>query len=183
MKKKIVAILATIAAVFGFGFAANSAMADDANYGATAPTVSADSIAFHFYGLTKNGKVTVVYSDPVVDVQQIAEKIFTASAQGTLDVKYILKAGTPAGTEITAKVIDNTTGDVITSTAKVPATGTGTGAAGAADASTANGANGANGSTQQTASTGAAIAPYAVAVVLLAAAGISLIAVRKSSAR
>lgn len=29
MKKKIVAILATIAAVFGFGFAANSAMAVD----------------------------------------------------------------------------------------------------------------------------------------------------------
>ena len=29
MKKKIVAILATIAAVFGFGFAANTAMAVD----------------------------------------------------------------------------------------------------------------------------------------------------------
>ena len=38
MKKKIVAILATIAAVFGFGFAANTAMA----YGATG-TVSATS--------------------------------------------------------------------------------------------------------------------------------------------
>lgn len=35
----------------------------------------------------------------------------------------------------------------------------------------------------ETASTGAAIAPYVVAVVLLAAAGISLVAVRKSSAR
>ena len=35
----------------------------------------------------------------------------------------------------------------------------------------------------ETAPTGAAIAPYVVAVVLLAAAGISLVAVRKSSAR
>lgn len=33
MKKKIMAVLATIAAVLGFGFAANTAMADD--YGAT----------------------------------------------------------------------------------------------------------------------------------------------------
>lgn len=29
MKKKIMAVLATIAAVLGFGFAANTAMADD----------------------------------------------------------------------------------------------------------------------------------------------------------
>ena len=33
MKKKIMAVLATIAAVLGFGFATNTAMADD--YGAT----------------------------------------------------------------------------------------------------------------------------------------------------
>ena len=45
MKKKIVAILATIAAVFGFGFAANTAMA----YGATG-TVSGNVATFTFTG-------------------------------------------------------------------------------------------------------------------------------------
>ena len=98
MKKKIVAILATIAAVFGFGFAANTAMAVD--YGSINgnATASTTSVTFTFTGLTPNGKVKVEYFDPVIDVRQIAEKTFTADANGTLKLQYILKEGTPAGT-------------------------------------------------------------------------------------
>ena len=44
MKKKIMAVLATIAAVLGFGFATNTAMADDygatVTYGGTTATVT-----------------------------------------------------------------------------------------------------------------------------------------------
>ena len=60
---------------------------------------------------------------------------------------------------------DLTTGKTASVSAITPATGEGTA------------------KKNETASTGAAIAPYVVAVVLLAAAGISLVAVRKSSAR
>lgn len=165
MKKKIVAILATIAAVFGFGFAANTAMAVD--YGSINgnATASTTSVTFTFTGLTPNGKVKVEYFDPVIDVRQIAEKTFTADDKGTLKLQYILKEGTPAGTTITATVTDLTTGKTASASATTPATGEGTA------------------KKNETASTGAAIAPYVVAVVLLAAAGISLVAVRKSSAR
>lgn len=165
MKKKIVAILATIAAVFGFGFAANTAMAVD--YGSINgnATASTTSVTFTFTGLTPNGKVKVEYFDPVIDVRPIAEKTFTADANGTLKLQYILKEGTPAGTTITATVTDLTTGKTASASAITPATGEGTA------------------KKNETASTGAAIAPYVVAVVLLAAAGISLVAVRKSSAR
>ena len=162
MKKKIVAILATIAAVFGFGFAANTAMAVD--YGSINGNATA-SVTFTFTGLTPNGKVKVEYFDPVIDVRQIAEKTFTADHNGTLKLQYILKEGTPAGTTITATVTDLTTGKTASASATTPATGEGTA------------------KKNETASTGAAIAPYVVAVVLLAAAGISLVAVRKSSAR
>ena len=163
MKKKIVAILATIAAVFGFGFAANTAMAVD--YGSINGNATASTTSVTFTGLTPNGKVKVEYFDPVIDVRQIAEKTFTADANGTLKLQYILKEGTPAGTTITATVTDLTTGKTASASAITPATGEGTA------------------KKNETASTGAAIAPYVVAVVLLAAAGISLVAVRKSSAR
>ena len=58
MKKKIVAILATIAAVFGFGFAANTAMAVD--YGPTgAGKVSGNTAVFTFKNLD-NSKTYIV---------------------------------------------------------------------------------------------------------------------------
>ena len=61
MKKKIVAILATIAAVFGFGFAANTAMAVD--YGPTgAGKVSGNTAVFTFKNLD-NSKTYIVSSD------------------------------------------------------------------------------------------------------------------------
>ena len=62
MKKKIVAILATIAAVFGFGFAANTAMA----YGATG-TVSGNVATFTFTGLTPGQRYVVSYDDTTVE--------------------------------------------------------------------------------------------------------------------
>lgn len=175
MKKKIVAILATIAAVFGFGFAANSAMAVD-QYGATG-TVSGNVATFTFTGLT--GQYYVVsYDDTTVENVTLAATKYSKAAKahddGTLTATYTFKkgfAGTISSQIFASDAEGHHTGAALAS-ASVTVAATGTGAADAA----------ANGSAQ-TASTGAAIAPYAVAVVLLAAAGISLVAVRKSSAR
>ena len=180
MKKKIVAILATIAAVFGFGFAANSAMAAD-NYGATG-TVSGNVATFTFTGLTVGQSYVVSYDDTTVESVKLAAIKYSNPAKarddghgnGILTATYTFKAGFSGTINSQIFVADangEPTGNALASASvTVAATGDGntTGAA-------------ANGS--QTASTGAAIAPYVVAVVLLAAAGISLVAVRKSSAR
>jgi hypothetical protein len=162
MKKKIMAVLATIAAVLGFGFATNTAMADD--YGATVTTVTFPAGTFQ-----PNESVTVYYDDAIVaDVQQIAEvsKTFTAKADGSLTLLYTFKAS-QAGKTIAVKAVGAVSGTK-TATIQVPATGTGD-QSGTTTATTAN--------------TGAAIAPYGVAVVLLAAAGIALFAVRKNTTR
>ena len=165
MKKKIVALLATIAAVLGFGFAANTAMADP--YGSTG-AVEGNTVSFSFAGLTPNGDVTVTADDNVVsDIVQVVSRTFKADAQGTLAVKYILKEGVAPGTVITATATDVTTGKTVTASATVPATGTGTGTT----------------ATNTVPQTGAAVAPYAVAVVLRAAAGCAVFAARKAGAR
>ena len=165
MKKKIVALLATIVAVLGFGFAANTAMADP--YGSTG-AVEGNTVSFSFAGLTPNGDVTVTADDNVVsDIVQVVSRTFKADAQGTLAVKYILKEGVAPGTVITATATDVTTGKTVTASATVPATGTGTGTT----------------ATNTVPQTGAAVAPYAVAVVLLAAAGCAVFAARKAGAR
>lgn len=167
MKKKIVALLATIAAVLGFGFAANTAMADP--YGSTG-AVEGNTVSFSFAGLTPNGDVTVTADDNVVsDIVKVVSRTFKADAQGTLAVKYILKEGVAPGTVITATATDVTTGKTVTASATVPATGTGTGTGTTA--------------TNTVPQTGAAVAPYAVAVVLLAAAGYAVFAARKASTR
>lgn len=169
MKKKIMAVLATIAAVLGFGFATNTAMADDyygatVTYGGTTATVTFPAGTFQ-----PNESVTVYYDDAIVaDVQQIAEvsKTFTAKADGSLTLLYTFKAS-QAGKTIAVKAVGAVSGTK-TATIQVPATGTGD-QSGTTTATTAN--------------TGAAIAPYGVAVVLLAAAGIALFAVRKNTTR
>lgn len=169
MKKKIVAILATIAAVFGFGFAANTAMA----YGATG-TVSGNVATFTFTGLTPGQSYVVSYDDTTVENVTLAATKYSNAAKahkdGTLTATYTFKAGF-AGT-ITSSIYaavdganEPTGAALATASVTVAATGEGTA------------------KKNETASTGAAIAPYVVAVVLLAAAGISLVAVRKSSAR
>ena len=78
---------------------------------------------------------------------------------------YTFKAS-QAGKTITVKAV--AASGTKTATIQVPATGTGD-QSGTTTATTAN--------------TGAAIAPYGVAVVLLAAAGIALFAVRKNTTR
>ena len=116
-----------------------------------------------------NESVTVYYDDAIVaDVQQIAEvsKTFTAKADGSLTLLYTFKAS-QAGKTIAVKAVGAVSGTK-TATIQVPATGTGD-QSGTTTATTAN--------------TGAAIAPYGVAVVLLAAAGIALFAVRKNTTR
>ena len=167
MKKKIVAILATIAAVFGFGFAANTAMA----YGATG-TVSGNVATFTFTGLTPGQRYVVSYDDTTVENVTLAATKYSnvkeAHKDGTLTT-YTFKsgfAGTIASSIYAVDGADKPTGAALAS-ASVTVAATGEGTA----------------KKNETASTGAAIAPYVVAVVLLAAAGISLVAVRKSSAR
>lgn len=157
MKKKIVAILATIAAVFGFGFAANSAMAVD-QYGATGK-VEGSTVTFTFTNLPK-GRYYVASESEAVSAITVDN--------GTATATFTVKASCN-DTKVTATLYNADTNEALTSAdVTVPATG---------DCETTT-----NGSAQ-TANTGAAIAPYIVAVVLLAAAGISLVAVRKSSAR
>lgn len=161
MKKKIMAVLATIAAVLGFGFAANTAMADE--YGATG-VVSGSVATVTFTGLTPGAKYYVVADDTVVEnVTAAALKTwgpFTADADGNVKVKITLKAG--AKTDV--KIASDSNGANILASYTVSAPATGNGAATTAD-------------------TGASVAPYAVAVVLLAAAGVALFAVRKTSVR
>ena len=169
MKKKIVAILATIAAVFGFGFAANSAMAVD-QYGATGK-VEGSTVTFTFTNLPKGRYYVASESEAVSAITLAAAKSNIVSItvdNGTATATFTVKASCN-DTKVTATLYNADTNEALTSADDtVPATG---------DCETTT-----NGSAQ-TANTGAAIAPYIVAVVLLAAAGISLVAVRKSSAR
>lgn len=165
MKKKIVAVLAAIAAVFGFGFASNAAMADD--YGSTG-VVSGSVATYTFENLTPNTAYDVYADDTYVEsVSYAAYKnfgSFTSDANGVLKVKFTLKAGVKAGTVIKADLQKD--GAVVASaTATVPSTGEG------------------EASNNELGNTGAAIAPYAVAVALLAAAGVAVFAVRKTNAR
>lgn len=163
MKKKIVALLAAIAAVLGFGFATGTAMADP--YGQPG-VVEGNSVSFTFQGLTENGNVTVTADDAVVsNIVQVISRTFKADENGTLTVKFTLKDGVAAGTVVKATAKDETTGKIVTLEATVPSTGAG--------AQTGN----------QVPQTGASVAPYAVAVVLLAAAGCAVFAARKAGAR
>ncbi|WP_419497540.1 hypothetical protein [Bifidobacterium pullorum] len=159
MKKKIVALLAAIAAVLGFGFATGTAMADP--YGQPG-VVEGNSVSFTFQGLTPNGEVTVTADDAVVsDIVPVISRKFNADKNGTLTVKFILKDGVAAGTVVKATAVDKKTGKTVTLEATVPSTGAG----------------------NQVPQTGASVAPYAVAVVLLAAAGCAVFAARKAGAR
>lgn len=171
MKKKIVAILATIAAVFGFGFAANSAMAVD-QYGATGK-VEGSTVTFTFTNLPKGRYYVASESEAVSAIRLAAAKsniVPITVDNGTATATFTVKASCN-DTKVTATLYNADTNEALTSAdVTVPATG---------DCGTTTATNG----SAQTANTGAAIAPYIVAVVLLAAAGISLVAVRKSSAR
>lgn len=173
MKKKIVAILATIAAVFGFGFAANTAMAVD--YGPTgAGKVSGNTAVFTFKNLD-NSKTYIVSSDDQngnLTGIKLAKVIYSNPAQptnGVLTATYTFKEGfaaptIPPSTRLTAPMQLESCATASVDRRQLPAK--------------------APAKKNETASTpDAAIAPYVVAVVLLAAAGISLVAVRKSSAR
>ena len=89
MKKKIVALLAAIAAVLGFGFASGTAWP---NRTARSAPWRATPVTASFTGLTPNGQVTVTADDNFVsDIVQVISKQFYADAQGHLSVKLILK--------------------------------------------------------------------------------------------
>ena len=165
MKKKIVALLAAIAAVLGFGFASGTAMAEP--YGQIG-AVEGNTVTASFTGLTPNGPVTVTADDNFVsDIVQVISKQFYADAQGNLSVKLILKDGVAPGTLVPVTATDVSLQRCGALPAPVPAPGRGSPA----------------GMQGQVPQTGAAIMPYVVAAVLLIAAGIAVFAARKSSAR
>lgn len=182
MTKKIMAILAVIATALGLSFATATAFAVDGDgYGASV-TVSGNTatVTFPAGAFQPNEQVTVTWDDNVIaDVQQIGERTFTAAADGSLSLRYIFKEGQAAGQTITVTAVGAQSGSR-TAQITVPATGTG-------DQSGSNGDSGIGGiignagESGTTANTGAAIAPYGVAAVLLAAAGLALFAVRRGA--
>ena len=161
MKKKIVAILATIAAVFGFGFASSTAMAAD-EYGS-----EVTSTTITFTGLTPGEQYRVKYDDAQFSsVTPAAEKISdpaTANEKGEASFKYVWAAGAKAGDKVTVTLIDAADNVVTSKTIEAP--------------------KGLGAGKNDLPETGAAIAPYGVAVVLMAAAAVALLAVRKKATR
>ncbi|RSX58066.1 hypothetical protein [Bifidobacterium samirii] len=179
MKKKLMALLAAVAAVFGFGFAANTALAVD--YGATIP-VTGNTVTYSVPAGTFQPyeTVTATFDDGyVTDVVLAAQrsKQFQAKADGGLDLRVTLTdAGVKAAQEGKMPHIiltGETSGTVFTITLVAPATGEGD----------QSGDNQGAGDKGTTADTGAAIAPYAIVVALLTAAGIAIFSVRKANAR
>ena len=171
MKKKIVALLAAIAAVLGFGFATSTAMA--AGYGETA-TVSGNvaTIGYPAGTFTANAPITVTADDTYVsDVKLVAMHDFhpgNAKSDGSANLQYTLtNAAVQAiaeGKTVTVTATDGThTVETALTKANIAQTG--------------------EGSKDEVAQTGASVAPYAVAVVLLAAAGCAVFAARKAGAR
>lgn len=169
MKKKIVALLAAIAAVFGFGFASSTAMA--AGYGETA-TVSGNvaTIGYPAGTFTAGAPITVTADDTYVsDVKLVAMRNFqpgNAKSDGSANLQYTLTdAAVQAiaeGKTVTVTATDGThTVETALTKANIAQTGEG----------------------PKVPQTGASVAPYAVAVVLLAAAGCAVFAARKAGAR
>lgn len=169
MKKKIVALLAAIAAVFGFGFASSTAMA--AGYGETA-TVSGNvaTIGYPAGTFTAGAPIIVTADDTYVsDVKLVAMRDFpagNAKSDGSANLQYTLTdAAVQAiaeGKTVTVTATDGThTVETALTKANIAQTGEGS----------------------KVPQTGASVAPYAVAVVLLAAAGCAVFAARKAGAR
>lgn len=201
MKKKIMALLAAIATVFGLGFAASTAMAADyapaiqgtTSYDAKSHTLTATvnsdgavsagyKYVYASYDSTMVSDVqlaaaydrTQYVGEATSDVFKVNIKLTDAAAQGgsKVYVKIFLSRVKGAASDLQA-MIDS--GDAIqvkgneqdgSLSFSIPQVGPAEKPAGST-----------------TAKTGADVAPYAVAVVLLAAAGIALMAVRKSTAR
>lgn len=171
LKKTLVALLAAIATVFTFGVGTASA-----DYGADV-TVSGSTATVTFHGLTPGNMYRVRYDDTNVSSVVLAKYVYSNEAaahqDGTLTATYTFRDSAKPGDQIAAVLVDANNNDVVTATITVPATGTNNGGT----------TTGGTTSNDTIAKTGAAVAPYGVAVVLLAAAGIALFAVRKSTAR
>lgn len=198
MKKRIMAILATIAAVFGFGFAANTALAADATYAPTIITsgvsynpttgvltvpIDADEAVAHGYTYVYAG-----YDNAQVSDVQFAANINTVKYVGQTDKGEfklgltLTKAMRESGGSVKLQVfltkdkVDASEVQALEDKYIVTADG--------ADYLTYNLPAVGEGSTtgNAVAKTGAAMMPYAIAVMLLAAAAIALFAVRTTGA-
>lgn len=186
MKKTIMAVLATIIATLGLGLAAGTAVAEP--YGANV-TVSGTTAAVTFQSGTfePNETVTVTWDDNVIrDVQQIGARTFTAKSDGSLSLRYIFQPG-QAGQTVTVTV--SAASGTHSATVTLPATGSGDQSGESSASGSGTTGSGTTGGVSSitdgatVAKTGAAIAPYGVAAVLLATAGVALFAVRKTGRR
>ena len=173
LKKKIMAVVAAVAALFAVSAGTTAAFAED--YGAA--TVSGNTVTVSYKAGTFDPNETVystVDTDYVSNVVQIADKTYTfkADAQGALNLKLTLTQKTlENGGKVTITVKGANSGNTYSTAAEVPATG----APKADDTAKSDGST--------LAQTGASVAPYAVAVVLLLAAGAAAMAVRKQNSR
>jgi hypothetical protein len=177
LKKKIVALVAAAAAIFAVGMGTSSAFAED--YGTVGnPTVSGNvvtvpvTVSDELYeaGFTS---VMVTVDDAIVSNVQVAGmKEFgpfplSPTTPHTVNLKFTLKSGK---FEIAVSAYNQETKQKV-SIGSIPVDVT----------LPATGPDTTTEPKDETAKTGAAIAPYAIAVVLLAVAGIVIIAVRKRS--
>ncbi|NEG78877.1 hypothetical protein GFD22_07825 [Bifidobacterium avesanii] len=175
MKKKIMAVVAAVAALFAVSAGTTAAFAED--YGAA--TVAGNTVTVSYKAGAFDPYETVnvtVDTDYVSNVVQVANKTYTfkADAQGALNLKLTLtqKALANGGT-VTVVAKGATSGKTYSTPAEVPATGAGENTTAGTTSSESAGL----------AQTGASVAPYAVAAVLLVAAGAAALAVRKQNAR
>ena len=160
MKKKIVAVLAAIAAVFGFGFASNAAMAEP--YGVNG-TVEGNVVTLVAPAGTfaPNETLSITVDTEVVsNVEFAAAKTYTGKAHEDGSAKIVLTLTGKVAGNYNFTVKGEESGKTYNATVTLPAVGE-----------------------PKTPSTGASVAPFAVAVALLAAAGVAVAAVRKTNAR
>lgn len=204
MKKQIMAVLATIAAVFGFGFTAVTAQAADTY----APTIITTGVSYDpatgilTVPVDADNAVEAGYTHVYVgyDKAQVADVTFAAAINtykylGTVDhdqFKLALQltdamratAGTVEIQVFMAKEKLANAADIATYEDKLVVTADGNTVLDYNIPATGEGDKG-NGSTagDKVAQTGAALMPYVTAVILLAAAAIALVAVRMTGER
>ena len=203
MKKQIMAVLATIAAVLGFGFTAVTAQAADTY----APTIITTGVSYDpatgilTVPVDADGAVEAGYTHVYAgyDRAQVSDVVLAASINtykylGTVDhdqFKLSLQitdamratAGTVEIQVFMAKEKLANAADIATYEDKLVVTADGSTVLDYNIPATGEGDQG-NGSTgDKVAQTGAALMPYVTAVILLAAAAIALVAVRMTGER
>lgn len=185
LKKKIMAVVAAVAALFAVSAGTTAAFAED--YGAA--TVSGNTVTVSYKAGAFDPYETVnvtVDTEYVSNVVQIADKTYTfkADAQGALTLKLTLtQKALENGGKVTVTAKGANSGKTYNTSAEVPATGAPKADDTAKSDGSAKSDDTAKSGSAALAQTGASVAPYAIAAVLLLAAGAAAMAVRKQNSR